>query len=72
MTSAQDLTQQLGPLELIRVLRGRGTQLVDQLAAETGVTVVSNLYSGALGDPPVTSYEAVIRWDTDQFVKALT
>jgi ABC-type Zn uptake system ZnuABC Zn-binding protein ZnuA len=48
------------------------TQLVDQLAAETGVTVVSNLYSGALGDPPVTSYEAVIRWDTDQFVKALT
>ena len=48
------------------------TQLVDQLAAETGVTVVSNLYSGALGDPPITSYEAVIRWDTDQFVKALT
>ena len=47
------------------------TQLVDQLAAETGVTVVSNLYSGALGDPPITSYEAVIRWDTDQFVKAL-
>jgi ABC-type Zn uptake system ZnuABC Zn-binding protein ZnuA len=47
------------------------TTLVDQLAAETGATVVSDLYSGALGDPPITSYEAVIRWDTEQFVKAL-
>ena len=47
------------------------TKLVDQLAAEAGVKVVSNLYSDALGDPPITSYEAVIRWDTEQFVGAL-
>jgi ABC-type Zn uptake system ZnuABC Zn-binding protein ZnuA len=46
-------------------------RLAEQLAAETGVEVVSNLYSDALGDPPVTSYEAVIRWDTEQLVKAL-
>ena len=47
------------------------TRLVDQLAAETGATVVANLYDDALGDPPVTSYEALIDWDVDQLVGAL-
>ena len=47
------------------------TRLVDQLAAETGATVVSQLYDDALGDPPITSYEAVLTWDTDQLVAAL-
>jgi ABC-type Zn uptake system ZnuABC Zn-binding protein ZnuA len=47
-------------------------KLVDQLAAETGAKVVANLYDDALGDPPVTNYEAVIRWDTEQLVKALS
>jgi ABC-type Zn uptake system ZnuABC Zn-binding protein ZnuA len=47
------------------------TRLVDQLAAETGTKVVSELYDDALGDPPITSYEAVITWDTDQLVQAL-
>jgi ABC-type Zn uptake system ZnuABC Zn-binding protein ZnuA len=47
------------------------TKLVDQLGAETGATVVSNLYDDALGDDPITSYEAVINWDTDQLVAAL-
>ncbi len=47
------------------------TQLVDQIARETGATVVAQLYDDSLGDPPVTSYEAVIRWDVDQLVKAL-
>jgi zinc/manganese transport system substrate-binding protein/manganese/iron transport system substrate-binding protein len=47
------------------------TRLVDQLAAETGARVVANLYDGSLGDPPVTSYEALIRWDTQQLVEAL-
>jgi ABC-type Zn uptake system ZnuABC Zn-binding protein ZnuA len=46
-------------------------RLVDQLAAATGVTVVADLYDDALGDDPVTSYEALIRWDTDQLVRAL-
>jgi ABC-type Zn uptake system ZnuABC Zn-binding protein ZnuA len=46
-------------------------KLVDQLAAEAGCKVVANLYDDALGDPPVTSYEELIRWDTDQLVKAL-
>ncbi len=47
------------------------TKLVDQLAAETGVRVVANLYDGSLGDPPVDSYEGLIRWDTQQIVEAL-
>ena len=47
------------------------TQLVDQLADETGAKVVADLYDDTLGDPPVTSYEAVIDWDADQLVKAL-
>jgi ABC-type Zn uptake system ZnuABC Zn-binding protein ZnuA len=46
-------------------------KLVEQLAAETGTNVIANLYDDALGDPPVTSYEAVIRWDTEQLVAAL-
>ncbi len=47
------------------------TKLADQLAAETGVRVVANLYDGSLGDPPVDSYEGLIRWDTRQIVEAL-
>ena len=46
-------------------------KLIDALAAETGATVVADLYDDALGDPPITSYEALIRWDTEQLVKAL-
>jgi ABC-type Zn uptake system ZnuABC Zn-binding protein ZnuA len=47
------------------------TRLVDQLAAETGAAVVADLYDDALGDPPVTSYVALIEWDVDQLVAAL-
>ena len=47
------------------------TKLVDQLAAETGATVVANLYDDSLGDPPADSYIGVITWDTDQLVQAL-
>jgi zinc/manganese transport system substrate-binding protein len=47
------------------------TRLVDQLASETGAIVVSNLYDDALGDPPITSYEALIEWDADQLSTAL-
>lgn len=46
-------------------------KLVDQLAVETGCKVVANLYDDAVGDPPVSSYEEVIRWDTTQLVGAL-
>jgi ABC-type Zn uptake system ZnuABC Zn-binding protein ZnuA len=48
------------------------TSLVDQIARETGAKVVAQLYDDSLGDPPVTSYEALIQWDVDQLVGALT
>jgi ABC-type Zn uptake system ZnuABC Zn-binding protein ZnuA len=47
------------------------TKLVDELASEARCKVVANLYDDALGDPPVTSYVEVIRWDTTQLVDAL-
>jgi ABC-type Zn uptake system ZnuABC Zn-binding protein ZnuA len=47
------------------------TKLVDQLASEANCKVAANLYDGSLGDPPVTSYDALIRWDTTQLVDAL-
>lgn len=47
------------------------TRLVDQLAAETGVRVVADLYDDTLGDPPVTSYVALIEWDVEHLVEAL-
>jgi len=47
------------------------TALVDQLARETGATVVADLYDDSLGDDPVTSYEALIIWDVEKLVEAL-
>jgi zinc/manganese transport system substrate-binding protein len=68
--------------DLIKAIRDAGvkaifsehqfpTKLIDQLASETGAKVVADLYDDTLGDPPVTSYEAVIDWDTNQLVAAL-
>ena len=42
-----------------------------QLAAEAGVTVVSNLYNDALGLPPVDTYEGMMRWNAERVVEAL-
>jgi ABC-type Zn uptake system ZnuABC Zn-binding protein ZnuA len=46
--------------------------LVEQIAAETGATVESDLYNDSLGDPPVDTYEGLIRWDIERIVVALT
>ncbi|MDQ2941519.1 MAG: metal ABC transporter substrate-binding protein [Chloroflexota bacterium] len=46
-------------------------KLVEQLAGETGTKVVADLYDDSIGDPPVTTYEAIVRWDTQQLVDAL-
>ena len=45
--------------------------LVEQIAAETGVEVVSDLYSDSLGDPPATRIVGLIRWDVDRIAEAL-
>jgi len=46
-------------------------ELVRTLAEETGVAVVSDLYNDTLGDPPVDTYERMIRWNTERVVAAL-
>ena len=38
---------------------------------ETGVTVVADLYTDSLGDPPLDTYEAILGWDADRILEAL-
>lgn len=45
--------------------------LARTIAAETGATVVSDLYTDSLGDPPVDTYAGIVRWDVDRIVDAL-
>jgi ABC-type Zn uptake system ZnuABC Zn-binding protein ZnuA len=47
-------------------------ELTRRIASEAGATVVDDLYTDALGAPPVDSYEAMMRWDADRLLKALT
>ena len=46
-------------------------ELARTIAAETGVTVVSDLLDDTVGDPPLDSYVAVMRWDVDRVLGAL-
>ena len=46
-------------------------ELARTIADETGARVVSDLYTDTLGDPPVDTYEGLIRWDTERIVAAL-
>ena len=43
--------------------RSSARQLVDAFADETGVTVVRDLYNDSLGDPPIDTYEGMMRWN---------
>jgi ABC-type Zn uptake system ZnuABC Zn-binding protein ZnuA len=46
-------------------------ELAETVAAETGVSIVSDLYNDSLGNTPVDSYEAMMRWNTEKTVEAL-
>ena len=46
-------------------------ELAQAIADEAGVVVESDLYNDSLGDPPVDTYEGLIRWDTEKIVRAL-
>jgi manganese/iron transport system substrate-binding protein len=46
-------------------------QLADAIATEAGASVVADLYTDTLGDPPADTYEGIIRWDVERIVKAL-
>ena len=45
--------------------------LAKAIADEAGVAVESDLYNDSLGDPPVDTYEGLIRWDVERIVAAL-
>ena len=46
-------------------------QLAEAVAAETAARVVSDLYNDSLGDPPIDTYEQMMRWNTTKTVEAL-
>jgi zinc/manganese transport system substrate-binding protein/manganese/iron transport system substrate-binding protein len=46
-------------------------ELARTVAEATGAAVVSDLYTDTLGDAPVDTYEAMLRWDIDRLVEAL-
>ena len=45
--------------------------LARTIAAEAGATVVADLYTDSLGEPPRDSYEAILRWDAERIAAAL-
>jgi len=50
---------------------GFNPALATSIAEEAGVAVESDLYNDSLGDPPIDTYEGLIRWDTEKIVTAL-
>jgi zinc/manganese transport system substrate-binding protein/manganese/iron transport system substrate-binding protein len=47
-------------------------RLAQTLADEAGIReVVTTLYTDSLGDPPVDTYEGMMRWDMEQIVQAM-
>ena len=47
-------------------------ELVRTISDETGIAVVSNLYTDTVGDAPQDTYEGFMRWNIDQVVGALS
>lgn len=48
-----------------------GSQLAQTIGDETGVTVVNDLYTDSLGNPPVDTYDGALRWDVERITAAL-
>jgi ABC-type Zn uptake system ZnuABC Zn-binding protein ZnuA len=46
-------------------------QLARTVAEEAGITVVTDLYTDSLGEPPADTYEGMVRWDIERVVGAL-
>lgn len=46
-------------------------RLAQAIADETSASVVRQLYTDSLGEPPADSYEGAMRWNTEQIVSAL-
>lgn len=77
--SAQQMTTLINQIrttgtKVIFLETGSNPQLADQLAQETGIKVVSDLYTHSLTSPdgPAPTYIEMMKWDTRQIVKALS
>jgi ABC-type Zn uptake system ZnuABC Zn-binding protein ZnuA len=46
-------------------------KLARSIASDTGATIVSDMYTDTLGDPPVDTYDGMIRWDVEGLAAAL-
>jgi ABC-type Zn uptake system ZnuABC Zn-binding protein ZnuA len=46
-------------------------ELARAIAAETGAAIVSDMYTDTLGDPPIDTYDGMIRWDVERLANAL-
>jgi ABC-type Zn uptake system ZnuABC Zn-binding protein ZnuA len=46
-------------------------RLAQTIAAETGTTIVKNLYDDSVGAAPADSYTGIMEWDTQQLLEAL-
>jgi manganese/iron transport system substrate-binding protein len=46
-------------------------RLAQAIADEAGVTVIDDLYTDSLGDPPLDTYEAAMRWNVERIVEGL-
>ncbi|HUF05881.1 MAG TPA: metal ABC transporter substrate-binding protein, partial [Candidatus Binatia bacterium] len=46
-------------------------ELARTIADETDANLVGDLYTDSLGDPPLDSYDAIMRWDVQRIVEAL-
>ena len=46
-------------------------EIARAIAAETEAVVVDDLHTDSLGDPPLDTYEGLVRWDVDRILEAL-
>jgi ABC-type Zn uptake system ZnuABC Zn-binding protein ZnuA len=46
-------------------------RLAQAVSDETGVSVIDDLYTDSLGDPPLDTYEAAMRWNVERIVEGL-
>ena len=67
---------------LVQAIRAKGIRaifaeaqfnpdIVQTIGDETGATVVSDLYTDTVGDPPQDTYVSMMRWDVDRVAAAL-
>ncbi|CAN5826820.1 metal ABC transporter substrate-binding protein [soil metagenome] len=48
-----------------------GDRLAQVIADETSITVIHELYTDSLGDPPLDTYEAAMRWNVERILEGL-